>query len=142
MEYYRKSSHSVYECTYHIVWITKYRYPVLVGDIGQKAKEVVQEVCANNQVEIIRGRVASSHVYVSLPPYLSISKLVQLIKGKSSRKIQQNFPELKKRYWGKHLWAVGYFVRTSGNVTDEMIKNYIENHSKKEDKFGDFQVES
>ena len=51
MEYYRKSSHSVYECTYHIVWITKYRYPVLVGDIGQKAKEVVQEVCANNQVE-------------------------------------------------------------------------------------------
>ncbi|MBR9983846.1 MAG: IS200/IS605 family transposase [Wolbachia endosymbiont of Homalodisca vitripennis] len=142
MEYYRKSSHSVYECTYHIVWITKYRYPVLVGDIGQKAKEVVQEVCANNQVEIIRGRVASSRVYVSLPPYLSISKLVQLIKGKSSRKIQQNFPELKKRYWGKHLWAVGYFVRTSGNVTDEMIKNYIENHSKKEDKFGDFQVES
>ncbi|BET30463.1 hypothetical protein wCauBTS_13370 [Wolbachia pipientis] len=86
---------------YHIVWITKYRYPVLVGDIGQKAKEVVQEVCANNQVEIIRGRVASSHVhvYVSVPPYLSISKLVQLIKGKSSRKIQQNFPELKKRYW-------------------------------------------
>ena len=144
MEYYRKSSHSVYECTYHIVWITKYRYPVLVGDIGQKTKEVVQEVCANNQVEIIRGRVASSHVhvYVSVPSYLCISKLVQLIKGKSSRKIQQNFPELRKRYWGKHLWAVGYFVRTSGNVTDEMIKNYIENHSKKEDKFGDFQVES
>ena len=99
------------------------------------------KVCANNQVEIIRGRVASSHVhvYVSVPPYLSISKLVQLIKGKSSRKIQQNFSELKR---DAGLWAVGYFVRTSGNVTDEMIKNYIENHSKKEDKFGDFQVES
>ncbi len=87
------------------MWITKYRYPVLVGDIGQKAKEVVQEVCANNQVEIIRGRVASSHVYVSLPPYLSISKLVQLIKGKSSRKIQQNFPELKKKDTGENTYG-------------------------------------
>ncbi|WGJ61792.1 IS200/IS605 family transposase [Wolbachia endosymbiont of Frankliniella intonsa] len=144
MKYYRKSSHSVYDCTYHIVWITKYRYPVLVGDIGLKAREIIQAVCRDNQVEIIRGKVASSHVhiYVSVPPYLSISKLVQLIKGRCSRKIQQSFPELRKKYWGNHLWAVGYFVRTTGNVTDQMIKDYIENHSKREDKFGDFQVEN
>ncbi|MHC0449611.1 MAG: IS200/IS605 family transposase, partial [Candidatus Lariskella arthropodorum] len=88
--------------------------------------------------------VASNHVhiYVSVPPYQSISKLVQYLKGKSSRKIQQEFPELKQRYCGKHLWAVGYFVRTTGNVTDQMIKAYIEKHESVDDNFGDFQVEN
>ena len=69
-------------------------------------------------------------LYVSIPPYLSVSKLVQYLKGKTSRKIQFEFPELRKRYWGKHIWAVGYFVRTTGNVTDEMIKQYIKHHGK------------
>lgn len=144
MEYYRRGSHTVYDCTYHVVWITKYRYKVLVGDIGRRVKEIVQEVCKNNNVEIIRGRVASNHVhvYVSIPPYQSVSKLVQLMKGKSSRKIQQEFPELRKKYWGRHFWAVGYFVRTTGNVTDKMIKDYIEKHAKKDDNYGDFQVEN
>src|SRR3990167_4822471 len=99
MEYYRSTSHTVYECTYHIVWVTKYRYSVLVGEIGHRTKQILQEVCKDHQVEIIRGKIASNHVhmYVSVPPYLSISKLVQNMKGKSSRKIQQNFPELRKR---------------------------------------------
>ena len=144
MQYYRKSSHSTYDCTYHIVWITKYRYPVLIGDIGHRAKDLVREICLENQVEIIRGLVAGSHIhiYVSVPPYLSISKLVQYIKGKTSRKIQMEFPELRKRYWGRHLWATGYFVRTTGNVTDQMIKQYIESHSNKDQNYGDFKVES
>lgn len=143
MQYYRKASHSVYDCTYHIVWITKYRYPVLVGDIGIRVRDLVREKCSENGVEIIRGRVGQNHVhlYVSIPPYLSVSKLVQYVKGKTSRKIQQEFPELRKRYWGKHLWAVGYFVRTTGNVTDQMIKDYIDKHEKKDDHYGDFQVE-
>ena len=81
-------------------------------------------------------------MYISVPPYLSISKLVQYLKGKTSRKIQQEYPELRKRYWGKHLWAVWYFVRTTGNVTDQMIKEYIEKHEERTDsKFGDFKVE-
>ncbi len=144
MQYYKKTNHSVYDCTYHIVWITKHRYSVLVGDIGRRVKDIVTEVCKDNGVEIIRGSVASNHVhiYVSIPPYQSVSKLVQYMKGKSSRKIQQEFPELRRRYWGKHLWAVGYFVRTTGNVTDSMIKAYIEKHEGREDKFGDFKVEN
>ena len=87
---------------------------------------------------------SSNHVdiYVSVPPYQSISKVVQYLKGKTSRKIQQEFPELRKRYWGKHLWAVGYFVRTAGNVTEQMIKDYIDRHESRDDKFGDFQVEN
>ena len=141
-QYYRKTSHTVFDCTYHIVWITKYRYPVLVGDIAVRARDLIRQICTENQAEIIRGRVAREHIhiYVSIPPYLSVSKLVQYLKGKTSRKIQQEFPELRKRYWGKHLWAVGYFVRTTGNVTDDMIKAYIEHHGK-DDHYGDFEVE-
>ena len=143
MQYYRKTSHTTFDCTYHIVWITKYRYPVMVGDIATRARDLVREICKENQVEIIRGTVARDHIhiYTSIPPYLSVSKLVQYLKGKTSRKIQQEFPELKKRYWGKHLWAIGYFVRTTGNVTDDMIKGYIEHHGKDDD-FGNFQVEN
>ena len=117
---------------------------MLVGDIGRRVREVVQEVSRDNNVEIIRGNVGSNHVhiYVSVPPYQSISKYVQLMKGKSSRKVQLEFPELRKRYWGKHLWSVGYFVRTTGNVTDKMIKDYIDKHESREEKFGNFKVEN
>jgi len=66
---------------------------------------------------------------------------MQKLKGKSSRKIQQEFPELKKRYWGSHFWATGYFVRTVGTITDEIIKDYIENH-KQDTSHGDFEVEN
>lgn len=76
MQYYRKTSHSVYDCTYHIVWISKYRYPVLVGDIAIRVRELTREIARENQVEIMRGRVVKNHVnlYVSVPPYLSVSK--------------------------------------------------------------------
>ena len=132
----------MYDCTYHIVWVTKYRYPVLVGDIGVRARDLIRQYSSEEGVQIIRGAIRKDHVhvYVSVPPYISISKIVQYMKGKTSRRIQQEYPELKKRYWGRHLWAIGYFVRTSGSVTDEMIKKYIENQGKAEDKFGDFQV--
>ena len=73
-----------------------------------------------------------------IPPHIAVSDFVKIAKGRSSRKIQQEFPELRKRYWGKHLWAVGYFVRTKGNVTDQMIKDYIDSHESRDNKFGDF----
>ena len=144
MQNYRRTSHTVYDCTYHLVWVTKYRYSVLTGDIGIRARDLVQQICQENGVEILRGKVASNHVhmYLSVPPYQSISKLVQYLKGKTSRKIQQEFSELRKRYWGRHLWAAGYFVRTSGNVTDAMVKAYIEKHGMREEKYGDFKVEN
>jgi REP-associated tyrosine transposase len=143
MSYYKRGSHTVYECNYHLVWVTKYRYPVLVGDIAERTRDLVRRICQDEGVEIIRGKVAKDHIhiYVTIPPYHSVSRVVQYLKGKTSRKIQQEYPELKKRYWGRHLWAIGYFVRTSGNVTDAMIKQYIEQHGKEDDKFGDFEVE-
>ena len=115
----------------------------MVGDIAERTRDLVRRICQDEGVEIIRGRVAKDHIhiYVTIPPYHSVSRVVQYLKGKTSRKIQQEYPELKKRNWGRHLWAIGYFVRTSGNVTDEMIKRYIEQHGKDDDKFGDFEVE-
>jgi len=141
MNYYRKGSHTVYDCTYHIVWITKYRYKVLTGDVALRVRELVRQICQQHRVEIIRGSVGKDHIhlYVQVPPSLAISKLVQNLKGKTSRRIQQEYPSLKKRYWGKHLWAIGYFARTTGNVTDDIVKSYIENQAE-DDKFGDFQV--
>lgn len=143
MQYYRQTSHTKFYCVYHLVWITKYRYPVMIGDIAARIRELVRQICSAQQAEIIRGKVAKEHVhiYVSVPPYISISKLMQLIKGATSRKIQQEYPELKKRYWGKHFWAIGYFACTAGNVTDEMIKQYIDSHGQDED-FGNFKVEN
>ena len=84
-------------------------------------------------VQIISGVLSTDHVhmFVSLPPNVSVSKFMQKVKGRSSFKVQQEFPEIKKRYWGRHFWARGYFSTTSGAITDEAILQYIESHSDK-----------
>ena len=124
---YRKTSHVIYECKYHICWISKYRYPILTGKVGLRVRELIREICSANEVEIIAGNVNSDHVhiYVCIPPNLSVSKLVQFVKGATSRKLQLEFADIRKRYWGQHVWARGYFVATAGNVTDEMMREYI-----------------
>ena len=127
MEKYRTSSHSRFDLKYHFVWITKYRKPILVDVVGARVRELVREVCRTNEIEILEGSVSRDHVHVllSCPPSLSPSKIMQYIKGKSSRKLLMEFKHLQKMYWGRHLWARGYFVASSGNVTDEVIQEYI-----------------
>ena len=134
MQNYRKSSHCTYDIKYHIVWITKYRKPVMVGGIAKRFQEIVRQVCAQNDVQIVSGHVSKDYVHllVSAPPHLSPSKLVQHIKGNSSYKLQKEYKELNKEYWGRHLWARGYFVASSGNVTDEVIAEYIQNQDLEE----------
>jgi len=129
LENYRKSSHSIYDIKYHIVWVTKYRKPVITGKVAERTRELIRMKCSENEVEIISGYVSKDHIHllVSAPPHLSVSKLVQYIKGFTSRKIQMEFKEINKQYWGRHLWAVGYFAASSGNVTDEVIAEYIRN---------------
>jgi len=128
MENYRKSSHTVYDIKYHIVWITKYRKPVMRADIATRARDLVREICKANDVEIIRGHISKDHVhiFVSVPPHLSVSNLVQSLKGKTSRKLMMEYKSLSKAFWGRHIWARGYFVASSGNVTDEVVIKYIE----------------
>ena len=125
---YRKTSHAVYDLKYHVVWITKYRRPVLRGEIAKRLRELVRQTCARQDVYILSGHVAVDHVHllVSVPPKLSVSELMQRVKGRSSRKLLQEFGELRRQFWGRHLWARGYFAVSSGNVTDDVIRRYIE----------------
>ena len=139
---YRKTSHVIYECKYHICWLPKYRYPILVGKVALRVRELIRQIAAANEVEIISGAVSSDHVhlYVSVPPSMSISKFVQFVKGASSRKLQLEFEEIRKRYWGQHVWARGYFVATAGNVTDDMIREYIRNQGTENESADEFRI--
>jgi putative transposase len=123
MENYRRSSHSVYDIKYHLVWITKYRKPVMRGDIADRARELIREICKAHDVEIVKGHISRDHVHllVSVSPNVSVSKLVQAIKGKSSRKLMMEYKSLNRQFWGRHIWARGYFAASSGNVTDDVI---------------------
>ena len=141
MQKYRRTSHTVYDIKYHIVWITKYRKKILKGELAKRVRALIREVCKANEVEIIRGDVSEDHVhlFVSVPPHISVSKLMQYIKGQSSRRIMSEFKTVSKMYWGRHFWARGYFVVSSGRITDEMIMEYIEKQDA-EDKDGDFKI--
>ena len=127
MENYRTGSHTRYSLKYHFVWVTKYRKPILLGPVSFRLRDLVREVCRTNDVEILEGAVSRDHVHilVSCPPTISPSKLMQYIKGKTSRKLMMEFKHIRRECWGRHLWARGYFVASSGNVTDEVIKEYI-----------------
>ncbi len=134
---YRKTPHSTFLIELHLVWITKYRKKVLDGDIPLRTRNLLREICEKNDVHIISGHVARDHVhmFVSIPPRLSVSKLMQYLKGTTSRRLQMEYQVLRKQYWGQHIWARGYFCVSSGNVTDDMIKNYIQNHDERDDSF-------
>ena len=134
MEHYRESAHCTYDIKYHIVWITKYRKPVITGAIAERTRELIREICQVNEVEILAGHVGSDHIHllVSVPPHLSVSKLVQYLMENSSRRLQIEYKEMNKQFWGQHLWARGYFVASSGNVTGGIIREYIKNQDMEE----------
>ena len=135
MSEYRHGSHTVFSIHLHIVWITKYRHKLLRGPIAERVRDIVREECRRAQVDILKGHVAVDHVHilVSIPPQVAISRLIQQLKGKSSYRLLAEFAEIRKRCWGRHVWARGYFCRSSGNVTDEVIKAYIEQQSQDSD---------
>ena len=127
---YRKGSHTAYNIQYHFVWVTKYRYHVLAGEVKLRVRELIRQICQQHDLLIEQGHVSKDHVHILVvaPTHLSASQIMQKIKGRSSRMLQQEFPHLKKRYWGQHIWARGYFCTTVGQVTDQMIRDYIEGH--------------
>jgi putative transposase len=143
MTEYRKGSHTVYDIKYHIVWITKYRRAVLRGEIGLRLRELIRQTCEAQEVYIEKGHIAVDHVHLllSVPPNIAVSDLVQRLKGRSSRRMLDEFGELRRQFWGQHLWARGYFVASSGNVTDEIIAQYIQMQNEKpQNDSEDFQV--
>ena len=124
---YRSNSHSISRLSAHIVWITKYRYHVLQGDVQKRCRDLIIQTCNSENVKILKGVVSKDHVHIHIeyPPSLSISNLVKKMKGRSSHLLQQEFPSLKKRYWGQYFWGVGYGVWSTGNVTEEMVQEYV-----------------
>lgn len=102
MQNYRKTSHSIFDIKYHLAWITKYRYPVLKNQVAVRTRELIREIAKSQEVEILAGHIGTDHIHllVSAPPQLFVSRLVQHLKGKSSRKLLQEFSEFRKQYWG------------------------------------------
>ncbi|WP_100486366.1 IS200/IS605 family transposase [Sporolactobacillus pectinivorans] len=133
MDGYQKSGHAIYDIKYHVIWVTQYRYQVLRGQVAVRLRELIRQGCETRGVTIFQGSVGKEHIHllISCPPSLAPSKIMQYLKGRSSRLLQDEFSELKKRYWGQHLWSRGYFCATVGSVTEETIRNYIANQSNK-----------
>ncbi len=139
MANYRKGSHTSTRLTAHIVWVTKYRYQVLKGDVQKRCRTLLIQDCESMEIEILKGVVSKDHVHIHIeyPAKRSISWIVKQLKGRSSRLLQKEFPHLKKRYWGQHFWATGYGAWSTGNITDEMVQEYLEHHRRPSDKSQD-----
>src|ERR1700682_2176383 len=120
---YATGCHTVFHHRYHIVWVTKYRYKVLEGTLRERIRTIIRQVCKELGVQIVSGVLCKEHVhmFVEIPLHIAVSDFVRRAKGRSSHRVQMEFPELRKRYWGRHFWARGYFCTTSGNITDEAI---------------------
>ena len=128
-ERYRKGAHSVLDLKYHFVWKTKYSYGVLKEEISLRLRDMIKKIVAEKEISIVRGNIRPNHIHmlISAPAHLSPAKIMQTLKGKSSFMLQREFPELRKRYWGQHLWARGYFCATVEAITEELVQAYIEN---------------
>ena len=126
----RHGSHAVSRLTVHIVWVTKYRYHVLKGDIQKRCRTLLVQICDAEDVRILKGVVSKDHVHMHIeyPPSKALSDLVKRLKGRTSRRLQEEFPNLRKQYWGRHFWAIGYGAWSTGNITEEVVKKYLEHH--------------
>ena len=126
----RKGWHTMTRMTVHLVWVTKYRYPVLTGEVQKRCRSLLIQDCEVMDISILKGVVGKDHVHMHIeyPPKRSASEIVKQLKGRSSRLLQKEFPHLKKRYWGQRFWARGFGAWSTGNITEKMVEKYIEHH--------------
>jgi len=132
---YRKGSHTMSRLTVHLVWVTKYRFPVLKDSVAERSRELIRQDCRSMDIEILKGVVSKDHIHIHIeyPPKLSVSEICKQLKGRSSRLLQKDFAHLKKRYWGQRFWAKGFGAWSTGNITDEMVQEYLEHHRQPSD---------
>ena len=123
---YKSNNNIVYSCKYHVVWCPKYRRKVLVGNIETRLKELVKQICDDNQIDLIEMEVMPDHIHLLLEvdPQFGIHKAVKLIKGTTSRILRNEFPELTTKL--PTLWTNSYFVSTVGGAPLDIVKQYIE----------------
>ena len=127
MDEVRSNNNVVYRCTFHVAWCPKYRRPVITGQVDERLKQIIRDVCAERDAPIVELETMPDHVHllVCCDPQFGIHRLVKQIKGRSSRLLRQEFPSLRRRL--PTLWTSSYFVATVGGATLEVIKRYVEN---------------
>ena len=128
MRRYKIGAHTKTDLKVHLIWIPKYRKQVLKGQVAIRTRDVLRQIALEHELDVISGKIAKDHVhmFIGYRPTQNISKIVQWLKGISSRILLSEFAHLRKQFWGRHLWARGYLAVSSGNITDEMIQQYIE----------------
>jgi putative transposase len=124
---YRVRAHTKHDLKVHLVWIPKYRKKILMGPVAIRVRDLIRQIAMEHDIQILSGKVSRDHIHVliSHAPQQSISKIVQWLKGTSSRVLLQEYPHLRKQLWGRHVWARGYLAVTSGTITDQMVEQYI-----------------
>lgn len=128
MRHYRLGAHTKSDRKVHVVWIPKYRKAVLKGDVAVRVRDLVRQIALEHELEMVSGKVARDHVhaFLSYRPTQKVSQIMQWLKGRSSRMLLQEYKHLRKQFWGRHLWVRGYLAVSSGTISDEMIKEYID----------------
>ena len=136
MSRFNKLTHVIWHCQYHLVFVPKYRYRVLIGAIGEEVRNCIEVYCSRLRCEVVELNVQRDHVHLLLevPPKVSISQVMGTVKGKSALRVFTRYPHLRKKpYWGNHFWAKGYCVDTVG-LDMEMIRQYVKYQEKQERK--------
>ena len=134
MSRFKKLSHTIWYCQYHIVWVPKYRFKILTGKVGNEVKRCIESFCEQLSCEVVELNVQADHVHllVMIPPKVSISNFVGTVKGRTAIRVFNKFKKLKSHpYWGNRFWARGYCVDTVG-LDSEMVKKYIRHQDAKE----------
>ena len=128
MRLYKLGAHTKTDLKVHLVWVPKYRKRVLTGQVAIRTRDVLRQIAMEHEITIITGKISSDHIhmFVAYPPTHAISKIMQWLKGISSRILLSEYAHLKKQFWGRHFWARGYLAVSSGNITDDMIQEYIQ----------------
>lgn len=128
MRRYQLGAHTKTDLKVHLIWLPKYRKRVLTGPVAIRARDVLRQIAMEHEIDIITGKISIDHVhmFVAYRPMQDVSQIVQWLKGISSRILLSEFPPLRKQFWGRHLWARGYLAVSSGNITDELIQQYIQ----------------
>jgi putative transposase len=128
MRRYQIGAQTKTDLTVPLSWIPQYRKRVLTGPVAVRVRDRLRQSAVEHELDIISGKVGSDHVHMFLcyKPHQDISKIVQWLKGISSRVRLQEFAHLRKQFWGRHFWARGYLAVSSGNITEELIQKYID----------------
>jgi putative transposase len=128
MKRYQLGAHTKHDLKVHLIWIPKYRKKILVGEVALRVRDLMRQIAMEHEISILSGKVACDHIHVLVAyrPHVDVSMMVQWLKGISSRILLQEFAHLRKACWGRHVWARGYLAVSTGNLTDEMVRDYIE----------------